>query len=108
MGTQIPDTERTKMLDQEFRAAAAVATADVHDASPASSSEVMTMQEAARFLCVSSRTLERYVREAAIPYAPLPKRGARGSVRFLRSQLIRWLQQRTVRPDRWKGRNGRL
>ncbi len=56
MGTQIPDTERTKMLDQEFRAAAAVATADVHDASPASSSEVMTMQEAARFLCVSSRT----------------------------------------------------
>ncbi len=108
MGTQIPDTERTKMLDQEFRAAAAVATADVHDASPASSSEVMTMQEAARFLCVSSRMLERYVREAAIPYAPLPKRGARGSVRFLRSQLIRWLQQRTVRPDRWKGRNGRL
>ncbi len=108
MGTQIPDTERTKMLDQEFRAAAAVATADVHDASPASSSEVMTMQEAARFLCVSSRTLERYVREAAIPYAPLPKRGARGSVRFLRSQLMRWLQQRTVRPDRWKGRNGRL
>ena len=71
-------------------------------------SEVMTIQEAARFLCISIRTLERYVREAAIPFAPLPKRGARGSVRFLRSQLIRWLQHRTVKPDRWKGRNGRL
>jgi|SRR6516164_5951347 len=32
-----------------------------------SSSEVMTIQEAARFLCILSRTLERYVREASIP-----------------------------------------
>src|SRR6516162_7813852 len=31
-----------------------------------SSSEVMTIQEAARFLCILSRTLERYVREASI------------------------------------------
>lgn len=71
------------------------------------SAEVMTMDEAARFLGISSRTLERYVREAAVPYAPLPKRGARVSVRFLRSQLLKWLQQRTVRPDRWKTVNSR-
>jgi len=71
------------------------------------SAEVMTMDQAARFLGISSRTLERYVREAAVPYAPLPKRGARVSVRFLRSQLVKWLQQRTVRPDRWKTVNSR-
>jgi predicted DNA-binding transcriptional regulator AlpA len=70
--------------------------------------EVMTMEEAARFLGISSRTLERYVKEAAVPYAPLPKRGARVSVRFLRSQLVRWLQQRTVRPDRWRTVNSRI
>lgn len=111
MGSEILDIERTRMSEEQFRAAGAEAALDVHDghdASPGRSSEVMTMQEAAKFLCISSRTLERYVREAAIPYAPLPKRGARGSVRFLRSQLIRWLQQRTVRPDRWRGQNGRL
>jgi len=108
--TETLDTERSRMLEEQFRAAAGDTPSmhDAHGAGPGSSSEVMTMQEAAKFLCISSRTLERYVREAAIPYAPLPKRGARGSVRFLRSQLIRWLQQRSVRPDRWRGRNGRL
>ena len=98
------------MSEDEFRATVGETPGvyDAHDAGPGSSSEVMTLQDAAKFLCISSRTLERYVRDAAIPYTPLPKRGARGSVRFLRSQLIRWLQQRTVRPDRWRGRNGRL
>jgi len=66
------------------------------------SPEVLTIDEAAKFLSISSRTLERYIRESSIPFARLPKRGARVSVRFLRSQLIKWLQQRTVRPDRWK------
>lgn len=70
--------------------------------------EVMTMQEAAKFLGISSRTLDRYVREVAIPYTPLPKRGTRVQVRFLRSQLITWLRQRTVKPDRWTSRTGRL
>ena len=69
-----------------------------------SSPEVMNMREAAKFLCISSRTLDRYVREAAIPYAPLPRRGARGQIRFLRSQLITWLRQRTVKPE-WNGRS---
>src|SRR5215467_6689962 len=49
---------------------------------PLSSPEVMTMQEAAKFLCISSRTLDRYVRDAAIPYTPLPRRGARAQIRF--------------------------
>ncbi len=66
--------------------------------------EVMTMQEAAKFLCISSRTLDRYVREAAIPYTPLPRRGARAQIRFLRSQLVTWLRQRTVKPE-WNGRS---
>jgi len=69
-----------------------------------SSSEVMTMQEAAKFLCISSRTLDRYVREAAVPYTPLPRRGARAQIRFLRSQLVTWLRQRTVKPE-WNGRS---
>jgi hypothetical protein len=119
MGTETLDTERAGMSEEQFRAAVGETPGvyDAHDAGPGSSSEVMTLQDAAKFLCISSRTLERYVREAAIPYTPLPKRGARGSVRFLParitetargSQLIRWLQQRTVRPDRWRARNGRL
>jgi excisionase family DNA binding protein len=79
---------------------AAVAEPEAAHALP--SAEVMTTEEAAKFLGISSRTLERYVREAVVPYTPLPKRGSRGSVRFLRSHLLKWLQQRTVRPVRWK------
>jgi predicted DNA-binding transcriptional regulator AlpA len=71
---------------------------------PGPSPEVMTMQEAAKFLCISSRTLDRYVREAAIPYTSLPRRGARAQIRFLRSHLITWLRQRTVKPE-WNGRS---
>lgn len=91
------------MSDRDSHSNLTMAMHEPYETAIHSSSEVLTMQEAAKFLCVSSRTLERYMRESVIPYAPLPKRGARGSVRFLRSQLIKWLQQRTVRPDRWKG-----
>ena len=96
------------MLTQERHDPAVDASPEPPPTGPALSSEVMTIQEAAKFLCISSRTLERYVREAAIPYTPLPKRGARLQIRFLRSQLIKLLQQRTVRPDRWTNRNGRV
>lgn len=58
---------------------------------------VMGYAEAAEFLKVSIRTLERYVREGTIPYIPLPKRGAWSGVRFLRPQLIQWLERRTVK-----------
>ena len=69
---------------------------------------VMSYPEAAKFLGISERTLERYVREGRIPYVQLPKRGAWAGVRFLRSQLIGWLGQRTVKPLRpgRKGDNG--
>jgi Helix-turn-helix domain len=96
------------MLDQASSTDTAVTSLETRESASGPSSEVMTLDQAARFLCISSRTLGRYVREAAIPYTPLPKRGARLQIRFLRSQLIRWLQQRTVRPDRWRSRNGQI
>jgi excisionase family DNA binding protein len=58
---------------------------------------VMGYAEAAEFLKVSTRTLERYVRERSIPYIALPKRGAWSGVRFLRPQLVQWLERRTVK-----------
>ena len=60
---------------------------------------VMGYPEAAEFLNISIRTLERYVREGLVPYIPLPKRGAWSGVRFLRPQLVQWLERRTVRPS---------
>ena len=62
-------------------------------------STVMGYAEAADFLKISIRTLERYVREGSIPYIPLPKRGAWTGVRFLRPQLVQWLERRTVKPS---------
>ena len=60
---------------------------------------VMGYAEAAEFLNVSIRTLERYVREGLIPYVPLPKRGAWSGVRFLRPHLVQWLERRSVKPS---------
>ena len=95
------------MMDEEL----GTITSDLH-AEPASSgedsnAEVMTTEEAAKFLCISTRTLDRYIRESAIPYTPLPRRGARVRVLFLRSQLMTWLRQRTVKPDRGPRRSVR-
>lgn len=59
---------------------------------------VLNYREAAKFLGVSERTIERYVRESRIPHVRFPQRGERRTVvRFLRSQLLQWLKQRTVR-----------
>jgi len=67
---------------------------------------VMSASEAAQFLGISTRTLERYVQESRVPYVPFPRRGAsRTVVRFVRSQLVQWLEQRTVRPARGAHRN---
>jgi excisionase family DNA binding protein len=65
---------------------------------------VMTYEEAAKFLGVSERTLVRYVQEARIPYVELPSRGTWRLVRFLRSQLLAWLEERTVKPKSVGGR----
>ena len=63
---------------------------------------VMDYSEAAAFLGVSERSLERYVREGLVPYVRLPKRGAWAGVRFLRPDLLKWLEHQTVRPRRLK------
>ena len=62
--------------------------------------DVLGYPDAARFLGVSERTLERWVQERRIPFVQLPRRGAWSGVRFLRSQLVKWLEQQTVRPIR--------
>ena len=67
---------------------------------PDTNEQVMTYKEAAHFLGISERTLERYVCEARIPYVQLPRRGSWAGVRFLRSQLLRWLAERTVKSSR--------
>ncbi len=61
--------------------------------------EVLTIAEVAQLLGVSRRTVERYVQESRIPFIRL-QRGSRGPVRFLRSQLLKWLAQLTVKPLR--------
>jgi excisionase family DNA binding protein len=74
---------------------------EVEAVAPESDDVVLNYREAAKFLGVSERTLERYVRESRIPYVRFPQRGERRAVvRFLRSQLLQWLRQRTVRAAR--------
>lgn len=68
------------------------------DGSTASTTEeILTYKEAARLLKISARTLERWTREGLVPYIRLPERGSWSGIRFSRSQLLRWLRQRTVR-----------
>jgi len=65
--------------------------------------EVMTVDQVAELLRVSPRTVERLVAGTLIPYITLRRQGTRGPVRFLRSEILKWLRNRTVRPVRWKG-----
>jgi predicted DNA-binding transcriptional regulator AlpA len=68
---------------------------------PESNDVVLNYRGAAKFLSISERTLERYVRESRVPHVRFPQRGERRTVvRFLRSQLLQWLGQRTVRTAR--------
>ena len=65
-----------------------------------SSGDILTKRDVAQLLQVSERTVERWMSEGAIPYAPLPKRGAWSEVRFLRSEIFEWMRKRTVKPIR--------
>ncbi len=62
-------------------------------------SEILLVRDVARLLGVSNRTVERYVAESGIPFLRL-QRGKRGSVRFIRTQLLRWLNQLTIKSTR--------
>lgn len=76
-----------------------MAQSTAHNIAPESDGLVMSCSEAARLLGISKRTLERYVRESRIPYVEFPRRGGmRTIVKFVRPQLLKWLEQRTVRP----------
>jgi excisionase family DNA binding protein len=68
---------------------------------------VLGYRDAAKFLGISERTLERYVHEGRVPYIQLPKRGAWAGVRFMRSQLLHWLEQRTIKPSNRTNGNAR-
>ncbi len=47
---------------------------------------------------VSERTVERWVAENRVPYIRLPKRGSRTQVRFLWSQVLKYLEKQTSKP----------
>ena len=47
---------------------------------------------------VSERTVERWVAENRVPYIRLPKRGSRTEVRFLWSQVLKYLEKQTSKP----------
>lgn len=60
--------------------------------------EIMTKEQLAELLHVSKRTVERCVEEARVPYIQLPSRGAKCNVRFLRSNILRWLKRNEQKP----------
>jgi predicted site-specific integrase-resolvase len=62
-----------------------------------SSGDILTKRDVAEPLKVSKRTVERWMPEGAIPYAPLPKRGA-----WVGSSVLsfEWMRKRTVKPIR--------
>jgi excisionase family DNA binding protein len=62
--------------------------------------DILTTDEAARLLKVSTRTLERWRVRRRIPYVEYPKQGACAPIRFRRSDILQWLRQRVVKAHR--------
>jgi len=82
----------------------AMAIMDQDEDDHQASSEVLTLEQAARLLAISTRTLERYVENSLVPHIELKiKGGSRGIIRFLRSELLKWMRQQQVKPVRWRG-----
>jgi excisionase family DNA binding protein len=77
---------------------ATAARTDVNRSDIVSDDVLINCKDAAALLGISSRTLERYVAEAQIPYIRLPQRGERAPIRFSRLQLKKWLEKHTIKP----------
>lgn len=62
--------------------------------------DILTTEEAARLLKVSARTLERWRLRRRIPYVEYPRQGAWAPIRFRRADILEWLRQHLVKPNR--------
>jgi excisionase family DNA binding protein len=63
--------------------------------------EVLTFEQAAAFLQVSTRTLRRWVAEKRLPFAKVG-----GLLRFRRSALLEWLREEERRTRNENGEAG--
>ena len=62
--------------------------------------DILTTEEAAKLLKVSERTLERWRVRRRIPYVEYPRQGTWAPIRFRRSDILEWLRQHVVKPNR--------
>jgi excisionase family DNA binding protein len=62
--------------------------------------DILTTEEAAKLLKVSVRTLERWRGRRRIPYVEYPKQGTWAPIRFRRADILEWLRQHVVKPNR--------
>lgn len=53
---------------------------------------LLTTREMARFLRISTGTIDKYRRRGLIPYIKLPN----GKVRFEQREIIKWVRERRV------------
>ena len=54
--------------------------------------ELLDKREAARLLAIKARSLDRYISARLIPYVKIGR-----LVRFRRSDLIKWIERKTVK-----------
>jgi len=62
--------------------------------------DILTTEEAAKLLKVSARTLDRWRTRRRIPYVEYPRQGAWAPIRFRRADILEWLRQHVVKPNR--------
>lgn len=57
--------------------------------------ELLSRKQAAEILTISPRTLDRYVTQRIIPVVKFD----RGTIRFKKSDLLKWIERRTVKAN---------